>query len=351
LNAGHLLAEESQYDSLLERGAWAERPAVEAERKARADASSPVMTLHAPSLFDHWTRLLWRFDKLSRALARRQAGASDLETFVNDLRALVVADPDVALFLCVRQDDRRFALYPLTHAIHCATIALVSGRQLAWDDGVVLSLANAALTMNLPIIELQAAMAERGEPPTAKQLREIRGHPAAAVQLLRSVGVADEACLRTVAEHHEHVGGEGYPAGLAAPCESARVLRAIDVFMAKISPRAHRPAMAPQNAVRQLFQQNASDPLAMALIKTLGVHPPGSLVRLRSGEIAVSIRRPASGTHPVVATLSDERGRPTAQTFRRDTALPEYAVVAPPADMADFQRVLPERVYGVVAFP
>jgi hypothetical protein len=128
LNAGHLLAEESQYDSLLERGAWAERPAVEAERKARADASSPVMTLHAPSLFDHWTRLLWRFDKLSRALARRQAGASDLETFVNDLRALVVADPDVALFLCVRQDDRRFALYPLTHAIHCATIALVSGR-------------------------------------------------------------------------------------------------------------------------------------------------------------------------------------------------------------------------------
>jgi HD-GYP domain-containing protein (c-di-GMP phosphodiesterase class II) len=351
LNAGHLLVDDTQYDSLIERGAWAERPAVEAERQARAAAASRVMSVHALSLFDKWTRLLWRLDKLARSLVRQQATAADVHAFLADLRALAAADPDVALFLCIRQDDRRFALYPLTHALHCATIALVSGKQLGWDDDMVLALAGAALTMNLPIIDLQAAMAEQGEPPTSKQLRDIRAHPVAAAELLRSVGIAEEAWLQAVTEHHEQDGGGGYPAALQKTGELARVLRAIDVFMAKISPRAHRPPMTPQTAVRQLFQQNAADPLTMSLIKTLGVHPPGSLVQLRSGEIAVVIRRPASGTQPIAATLSDTRGRPIAQTFRRDTAQPDHAVVGTPPVTTDFQRVLPERVYGSIAYP
>jgi hypothetical protein len=351
LNAGHLLAEEAQYESLLERGAWAERPAVEAERQSRAAATGAVPSLHAPSLFDHWSRLLWRFEKLARQLVAHQAGPADLAALLQDLRGLTTADADVALFLCVRQDDRRFALYPLTHALHCAAVAVVSGQQLGWSEEQIGSLASAALTMNLTILDLQATMAEQGEPPTPRQMREIRAHPTAVAELLRGLGVADETWLRALAEHHEQPGGQGYPLGIAAPCDAARVLRAIDVFMAKISPRAHRPPMAPQNAVRQLFQQNGADPLAMAVIKTLGVHPPGSLVQLRSGEVAVAIRRPARGTQPVVATLSDARGRPIASTHRRDTAQPEYAVVGTPENAADFQRVLPERVYGFVAFP
>ncbi len=87
----------------------------------------------------------------------------------------------------------------------------------------------------------------------------------------------------------------------------------------------------------------------MAMIKTLGVHPPGSLVRLSSGEVGVSIRRPAAGTHPLVATLSDKNGRPSGDTHRRDTAQPEFAVEGPLLDTTAFPRVLPERVYGLIS--
>jgi len=349
LNAGHLLADEAQFESLMERGAWAERPLVEAERTARADAAGRSKASHAASLFDQWDRTLWQLDKLTRALVRRQAVVGNVITFVRSLRTIVEADPDVALFLCVRQDDRRFALYPLTHSLHCATIALLAGHQLGWSEAQSDSLACAALTMNLSILELQAIMAEQGEPPSAKQLRDIRAHPDAAVALLRACGVADEMWLTAVAEHHERSGGDGYPQGLDRISESAVVLRAIDVFMARISPRAKRPAMAPQAAVRQLFQESAGSPLTMALVKTLGVHPPGSMLQLRSGEIAVSIRRPPRGTQPIAATLSDARGRPIAETHRRDTAQAEFAVAGPLSDGTQFARVLPERVYGVIA--
>ncbi len=348
LNEGQVLQDEVQFDALIERGAWAERSLVEAERKARAAASQAPIVVQL-SLFDRWERLLWQFDKLSRGLVRHEESGGAILSFFTTLQALVDRDPDVALFLCARQEDRRFALYPLRHSIHCTVLVLLTGRQLGWQPAQCTSLSCAALTMNLSSLDLQATMAEQDTPPTKKQLEQIRAHPGATVALLRAVGIDNEEWLRVVAEHHEHAGGGGYPRGLSEVSEAAQVLRAADVYMSKISPRAKRSPMAPQMAVRQLFQQKPGDPLAMAMIKTLGVHPPGSLVRLSSGEVGVSIRRPAAGTHPLVATLSDKNGRPSGDTHRRDTAQPEFAVEGPLLDTTAFPRVLPERVYGLIS--
>lgn len=348
LNEGQVIQDEAQFDALIERGAWAERACVDAERKARAAAASPPVVVQL-SLFDRWERLLWQFDKLARGLVRRELPGANLPPFYDALHALVDRDSDIALFLCTRQEDHRFALYPLRHSIHCAVLATLTARQLGWDEARVSALGCAALTMNLGILELQATMAEQDEPPTKRQLDQIRAHPDGAVSLLRSVGIVDEDWLTIVADHHEHSGGGGYPRGKGEVHSSAHVLRGIDVYMAKISPRAKRPGITPQLAVRQLFQQNPGDPLSMAVIKTLGVHPPGSLVKLRSGEIAVAIRRPAAGTHPLVATLSDRNGRPSGETHRRNTAEPDYDVEAPLASSKEFARVMPERVYGLVS--
>jgi HD-GYP domain-containing protein (c-di-GMP phosphodiesterase class II) len=348
LNEGQVILDEAQFDALIERGAWAERSLVDAERKARAAAASKPIVVEL-SLFDRWERLLWQFDKLARALVRHEVPGSDLPPFLHSLRALVDRDADIALFLCTRQEDHRFALYPLRHSIHCAVLATLTARQLGWDEGRIANLGHAALSMNLGILELQATMAEQEDPPSKKQLALIRAHPEAAVSLLRSAGIVDEDWLAIVADHHEQVGGAGYPHGKTEVDESARVLRAVDVYMAKISPRARRPGLLPQLAVRQLFQNGPGDPLSMAVIKTLGVHPPGSLVKLRSGEVAVSIRRPPAGTHPLVATLSDRNGKPCGETHRRNTAEPAFSVEAPLAGSKEFARIMPERVYGLVS--
>ena len=156
----------------------------------------------------------------------------------------------------------------MRHAIHCAILTTLTGRQLGWEEGQIASIGCAALTMNLPIFELQAVMAEQDDPPTKKQLDQIRSHPDAAVALLRATGVLDDDWLAIISDHHERRGGGGYPLGKSEVHASAHVLRAIDVYMAKISPRAKRPGIVPQLAVRQLFQQNSDDPLSMAVIKT-----------------------------------------------------------------------------------
>jgi hypothetical protein len=196
------------------------------------------------------------------------------------------------------------------------------------------------------MLELQAQMAEQSDPPTKRQIERIRAHPEGAVALLREAGIGDPEWLTTVLQHHEQPQGGGYPQGLTEVSDAAQLLRAADVYMAKVSPRALRAPLAPVVAMRQLFQHKPGDPLGMALVKALGVHPPGALVLLQSGEVAVVTRRAASGTHPVVATLSDKAGRPVADTHRRDTAETGLGITGPLVDTKPFSRVLPDRVYG-----
>lgn len=351
LSTGQVVFSDRQVEALIERGAWVERALVLEHRQrlqAAAGAAPPESVQRKVSLFTRWERLAWDLDAALRRAAKGVATTAEIGSCIDTLLQLVERDVDIALFLAVRQEDRRFALYPLHHVLHSAVLALAGARQAKWAPERLRSLAGAALTMNLTIFELQAVMAEQDTPPTQRQLDQIRSHPVRTVELLRAIGIADDVWLQAVADHHERADGSGYPRGLKEVGEEARMLRMADVYMSKITPRAKRPPMPPQMASRQLFQAEGSSPLAMALIKAIGVHPPGALVQLKSGEVAVVTRRGQSGPAPTVCTLSDRKGQPSIGSATFDSHDPEHAITGPLQDTSKFQRVLAERVYGVV---
>jgi HD-GYP domain-containing protein (c-di-GMP phosphodiesterase class II) len=350
LGQGQVLLDPAQLAMLLERGAWVERAQVVVVRQER----SQPKTSRVPSayrritLFDKWEQRVWQLDALLRKVHRHEAVADELAQFGSEQMQLVERDADVALFMAIRQDDRRYALYALTHGLYSATVALLIGRQLGWDNDKLLCLTRAALTMNVSIGELQAVLAEQKAPPTPRQMEQIRSHPQRSADLLRAAGVNDAAWLATVVDHHERRNGGGYPRGLNEISPLAAVLRAADVYMAKISPRAQRAPVVPKLAARQLYEEEAGGPIAAALIKPLGVYPPGDLVKLRSGEVAVVVRRGSSASAPLVATVSNRQGKASVSTVTRDTAQAEFAIEGAVPDRSGFGRILPERVYGLI---
>jgi hypothetical protein len=350
LNEGQAIGSERQMELLMERGAWVDRTLVEEHRARQGTLGvAPRLTVkHSASLFDRWERALWDLDAVLRATLKTTASILDWDSMAADVTALIDRDIDVALYLAVRQEDRRFALYPLAHSLHTAVLGLLAARHLGWPVARQTSVVGAALSMNVAMLELQALMADQDTPPTQRQLDQIRAHPLKGVQLLTQVGVTDADWLRAVAEHHERADGSGYPRGSTEVSEEAQVLRMADVYMAKITPRAKRPALPPVLASRQLFQQEPGSALAMALIKAIGVHPPGALVQLKSGEVAVVKRRGAAGPAPQVCTLSDRNGKPSIGSQMLDSSDPNHAITGPCADTARYARVLPERVFGVI---
>jgi hypothetical protein len=126
----------------------------------------------------------------------------------------------------------------------------------------------------------------------------------------------------------------------------AVALRVSDVFMAKISPRTLRTPLPIRDAAKQLYGEDKGGPMSSAIIKEFGIYPPGEVVKLASGEIAVVMRRTANPRCPRVACITDAKGNPAAHTVQYDTALPEHAIVGSAPPPATIARLPPERIYG-----
>lgn len=350
LGAGQMIASDSQLEALLERGLYADIEEVRAYR-ARYGQAGHAQTRRL-TLFDMWEQAIWRLQRLFESAATPGAEfEAPCREFAAQLMMLVQRDPDVGIYLSMRQDERRLNLYGVTHSLHTALVCQLMATRLGWPAGRTTTLVLAALTMNIAIHELQGKMAVLGRPSEA-QRELIRLHPDHGVALLRQTGVRDEAWLRTVVQHHEHPNGTGYPHALHEVDELALALSLADVFMAKISPRAQRAALPIQEAARQMYTEArghaVASPIAAAIIKEYGIYPPGDFVQLASGELAVVIRRGATAHTPQAAAITDRTGLPVVSTLRRDTAQAAFAIVGPAQDRKLAVRVPPERLFGLL---
>ena len=63
-----------------------------------------------------------------------------------------------------------------------------------------------------------------------------------------------------------------------------------------------------------------------ALVKELGMYPPGSIVRLANGEIAVISKRGKDIRTPSAFSLFEKNGVPRLSPIPRDTFDPIYAI-------------------------
>jgi HD-GYP domain-containing protein (c-di-GMP phosphodiesterase class II) len=342
LARGQIVATAAQLVLLIERGATVEQAEVERLRAVKAAHPERPVTL-----FDLWAQAVTRLEQLLAGIAGEPGFPARLERFAADFVALVRRDPDIAIYLTVRQDPKRLQRYGLAHALHTALVAELAAARLAWPETERLRFVKAALTMNLSIVELQGRLAASELRLTEAQRAELRAHPQQAADALRAAGIADEPWLQAVREHHERRGGSGYPAALAEPAPLAVALRLADVFMAKISPRAARDALTVQEAARQMFLEADGSPVAAAVVKEYGIYPPGDFVQLASGERAVVVRRGADARTPMVAAITSCSGAPIVDTVPRDTREKAHAIVGAAAERKLIVRVPPERLYGL----
>lgn len=347
LTKGYVIESAYQLDLILERGAFVDVEEVKAWAQEPKPAGAVVLP---PNLFDLWNQTA---EGLKSIVTRmEQADFSHrLGIFAQRIIQLMDVNPDIALYRSVRQETAQNFWYGYNHAIHTAVLCVLLARRLHWSQPRMMSLLKAALTMNVSILELQGEMAAQDVPVRDRQRELIHQHPTAAVEQLRQAGITDEDWLGAIAQHHERPDGGGYPQKITDMGEMAVALRVTDVFMAKISLRAVRAALSPQDAIRQLYGEDKGGPLSTAVIKEFGIYPPGDFVKLATGEYAVVVQRTANAKAPIVAVITDTQGKPIAKTVRQDTGQKEFVIVGVAADKSLLKRLAPERLYGYMHAP
>lgn len=320
LARGQVIGTQAQLDALLERGALVD---IEEARTARYEVEAAT----AEELPQQWEQCMKRVGRTLGASVHA-AFAAALDQVARPVLALIERDPDLAIFQVVRQEAAGHAQYGVMHSLHTAIASHLVARRLQWDATRVRTVFKAALTMNLSMLELQGRLALQLGPPTAAQRQAIHEHPLRSAEMLHAWGIDDEEWLEAVAQHHEIAGGSGYPRQLREVGDMAGLLRRADAYTAKLSARATRCALPAHRAGRDLFMQDQGHPMAAAIVKEFGVYPPGSFVRLHSGEMGVVVRRGPHANTPLVATLTNRQGEPLITPQRRNTAEPQHAIAA-----------------------
>jgi HD-GYP domain-containing protein (c-di-GMP phosphodiesterase class II) len=129
---------------------------------------------------------------------------------------------------------------------------------------------------------------------TDEEFAIIKKHPEEGYKLLLASTGADEIALDVVLHHHEKTDGSGYPKHFKDSEISlfAKMGAVCDVYDAITSNRPYKAGWDPAESLRKMAEwvNGHFDPkVFQAFVKSLGIYPIGSLVKLNSGRLGVVI--------------------------------------------------------------
>jgi hypothetical protein len=180
--------------------------------------------------------------------------------------------------------------------------------------------------MNIAMTGLQDELARQTGPMSPRQRARVQSHAQDGADQLSALGVEDTLWIEAVAHHHSAAAGplQDLPPGTRL----ARLIQRADIFAARLSPRRLRPAMSATAAARATYldEHQAPDEAGAAIIKALGIYPPGCYVQLASGELGVVLKRGARANEPRVASVIGRSGTPLGDPIIRDTRLKAHEI-------------------------
>jgi HD-GYP domain-containing protein (c-di-GMP phosphodiesterase class II) len=331
LTRGFVLVRNAQVDSLIERGVFVREEDFKLNNYPDVVRSTPPPAEEEVDPFRVREQMAGKLALLLRDAAQDPSLIPDFAAKIGEVARVVHKLCDLhldATLAAIFLTDH--SKYPILHSIDTAVLVDLLARKMTWSDAQRRTAVCAALSMNIAMIDAQTILALQRLPLSAVQKEAIAMHPARGADMLRAAGVSDELWLRIVADHHEVPDGTGYPAGKRTLDEETLLVRTMDIYAALVTPRHTRAASDSAMAARSLFvQENKyANTLVGLLIKEIGLHPPGSYVKLKNGDVAVVYKRASATTPPMVHSFINGKGLPMLEPMWRDATRPEFAIAS-----------------------
>lgn len=238
--------------------------------------------------------------------------------------------------------------YTAEHCQRVAILAMAFARYLGMSTVDMETAGLCGLLHDIGKMQVPHRVLNKPGALNAAEMEIVRQHTRHGHDLLRQQDL-DPIVATVCLDHHERLDGAGYPRGLQAWQISrfARLVAIVDVFDAITSDRCYRAGLPTTDAMRILYRERDRQfdaGMIEAFIRMIGVYPPGSLVELNSGEVAVVIsNHPSYKLRPRVEILlgPDKQSVPPQTIDLKDepctTSGQLYTITAP----------LPDGAYGV----
>jgi putative nucleotidyltransferase with HDIG domain len=244
---------------------------------------------------------------------------------------------------------RNYDNYTFTHMVNVSILAMAQARALGIDGKLLREFGMSALMHDIGKVRTPKEILNKPGVLTPDEFVIMRRHTVDGAEILRRTREMPILAPIVAFEHHLRLDGSGYPHTVKREAMNlGSMLCAIsDVYDAMRSQRSYQQAH-PTDRILAVLKRNEGAQLDQNLVRRfvqlLGIYPPGNLVKLSTGEIAVVLRVHAPDPHrPRVRVLFTADSRRLDLPFERnlwelqpDYSETELQTVVTPVDAADY---------------
>ena len=184
--------------------------------------------------------------------------------------------------------------YTYMHSVAVCALMIALSKQLNLDETQTRSAGIAGLLHDLGKALMPMDVLNKPGKLTDEEFAIIKTQPEEGHKLMLGSTGADAIALDVVLHHHEKTDGSGYPKHLKDKEISlfAKMGAVCDVYDAITSNRPYKAGWDPAESLRKMAEwaNGHFDPMVFqAFVKSLGIYPIGSLVKLNSGRLGLVI--------------------------------------------------------------
>jgi putative nucleotidyltransferase with HDIG domain len=185
--------------------------------------------------------------------------------------------------------------YTFTHMVNVSILTMGQARALGIEGRLLREFGLSALMHDIGKVRTPREILNKPEKLTDAEFVIMRRHTIDGAEILRRTPEMPILAPVVAFEHHLRLDGTGYPQGARRTALNIGTMLCsiADVYDAMRSQRAYQQAFPSDRvlAVLKRHDEKEFDPhLVRRFVQLLGIYPPGNLVKLNTGEVAVVTR-------------------------------------------------------------
>lgn len=205
--------------------------------------------------------------------------------------------------------------YTFTHVLHICILCLELGQSMGLSKEQLQQLGVCALLHDIGKIYIPLPILRKPTALNAEEFSIVERHPLYGALLLCRQEKAPSSAPLVAFEHHLHYDLSGYPRLSKARALNfySLLVGPADVYDALTTDRPYRSALPPEQALEIMHAEASQfEPRILdRFTAMLGKYPPGSLVRLGNGDMAVVTKpNPQQISRPLVRIVEWREGQP-----------------------------------------
>lgn len=185
--------------------------------------------------------------------------------------------------------------YTYMHSIAVCALMVSLGRQIGMGEAEAREVGMAGLLHDMGKAMMPLDVLNKPGKLNDVEYDVMKTHPARGHELLLEGNGVGPVALDVCLHHHERPDGRGYPHGLSgdALTRVARMGAVCDVYDAITSNRPYKDGWDPADSIAKMasWKDQFDAEIFQAFVRSLGIYPIGSLVRMRSGRLAVVVEQ------------------------------------------------------------